>query len=245
MKQKLLTIALLIAALLPGLLPAAQVTSVTMQNVKESDPRLHPNGPGWRLEKADATDPSLPRVLLIGDSILQGYMGGVIGALKGKAYVDVWVTPLWQSERFNKALSDVLDQGPYDVIHMNIGLHGWIEGRILPGTYEPLTRAFLDIIRKKAPKAAFIWASSTPTFNKQNHKEFNSEINPIIIEHNKMAAKIMGEYGVPINDFYELLKDRSDLVGPDGVHWGNPGRKVLSDVVVKSILRELEKKQKK
>jgi alpha-L-fucosidase len=219
--------------------------SSAFSQVKEADPRLHADGPGWRLDKANITNSSLPRLLFIGDSILQGYMGGVNHALKGKANVDFWVTPLWQSERFNTVLADVLEQGPYDVLHINIGLHGWPEGRILPGTYEPLTRAFLDVIRKKSPKTKVIWASSTPTFNKQNLKEFNSTINPIIVEHNKMANKIMTEYGIPINDFYALLVDKSNLVGPDGVHWGNSGRKILADVAVKSVLRELEKEAKK
>jgi hypothetical protein len=217
----------------------------SLAGIKEADPRLHADGPGWRLDKANITNSSLPRLLFIGDSILQGYMGGVNHALKGKANVDFWVTPLWQSERFNTVLADVLEQGPYDVLHINIGLHGWPEGRILPGTYEPLTRAFLDVIRKKSPKTKVIWASSTPTFNKQNLKEFNNTINPIIVEHNKMANKIMTEYGIPINDFYALLVDKSNLVGPDGVHWGNSGRKILADVAVKSVLRELEKEAKK
>jgi lysophospholipase L1-like esterase len=168
-------------------------------------------------------------------------MGEVLRQLKGKTNSDFWVTPLWQSERFNTVLADLLREGPYDVIHMNIGLHGWPEGRILPGTYEPLTRAFLDVIRQKSPKSKFIWASSTPTFNKENLKEFNPLINPIILEHNKMAAKVMGEYHVPVNDFYALLVDKKDLVRGDGVHWNPSAMKLLAQVAVGSVLRELGK----
>lgn len=212
--------------------------------VKETDPRLHADGPGWRLDKARITDEKLPRVLFVGDSILQGYMGVALASLKGKASVDFWVTPLWQSERFNSVLADVLKEGPYDVIHMNIGLHGWPEGRILPGTYEPLTRAFVDVIRTKSPNTKLIWASSTPTFNKQNLNEFNSEINPTILEHNRMAAGVMKECGVPINDFYSLLVDKAPLVRADGVHWNPPAMKMLGEAAVKSVLLELEKDPK-
>lgn len=205
----------------------------------EKDPRLHADGPGWRLDKATIADPTLPRVLFVGDSILQGYMGGVVKMLKGKANVDFWVTPLWQSERFNSILADLLKEGPYDAIHINLGLHGWPEGRILPGTYEPLTRAFLDVIRKQSPKTKVIWASSTPTFNKANLQEFNGEINPIILEHNKMAAKVMTEYQLPVNDFYSVLADKGHWVRPDGVHWQPPAMALLADVAAKSVLQEL------
>jgi len=233
----------LLAALLLAPLAALHAADAVSKaaKAKETDSRLHADGPGWRLEKAKITDPQLPRVLLIGDSILGSYAGGVRQGVKGKANVDVWVTPFCQSEKFNQALAEVLAQGPYDVLHMNIGLHGWQPGRIKPGTYEPLTRAFLDVIRKESPKTKVIWASSTPTFNSKNLQEFNGQINPTIIEHNKMAAKIMVEYGIPVNDFYSLLVDRSDLVRKDGIHWTAPAGKVLTEVTLKSILTELEK----
>ena len=51
----------------------------------ETDPRLHSDGKGWKLNQATIKDPQRPRVLLIGDSILGGYMGHVIKALDGKA----------------------------------------------------------------------------------------------------------------------------------------------------------------
>lgn len=57
----------------------------------ETDPRLHSDGKGWRLNQATIKDPKRPRVLLIGDSILSGYMAHAIKQLEGKAYVDAWV----------------------------------------------------------------------------------------------------------------------------------------------------------
>ena len=114
----------------------------------ESDPRLHSDGKGWKLNQATIKDPKRPRVLLIGDSILSGYMAHAIKALEGKAYVDAWVNPYNQSEHLNKVLlPEVLAKGPYDVIHFNMGLHGWPEGRIKPGTFEPLTKGYVDVIK--------------------------------------------------------------------------------------------------
>ena len=58
----------------------------------ESDPRLHADGKGWRVDKAKVDDPKRPRVLLIGDSILNGYLKQVVKELEGKVYLDV---PCW------------------------------------------------------------------------------------------------------------------------------------------------------
>ena len=41
----------------------------------ETDKRVPSDGKGWRIEKAVIKDAKLPRVLLIGDSILNGYQG--------------------------------------------------------------------------------------------------------------------------------------------------------------------------
>jgi hypothetical protein len=119
----------------------------------ETDPRLHSDGKGWKLNQATTKDPKRPRVLLIGDSILSGYMAHAIKRLDGKAYVDAWVNPYNQSEHLNtKILPEVLAKGPYDVIHFNMGLHGWQEGRIKPGTFEPLTKRLRRCHQGEAPQ---------------------------------------------------------------------------------------------
>ena len=208
----------------------------------ETDPRLHSDGKGWKLNQATVKDPALPRVLLIGDSILSGYMAHAIKKLEGKAYVDAWVNPYNQSEHLNtKILPEVLAKGPYDVIHFNMGLHGWQEGRIKPGTFEPLTKGYVDAIRAKLPKARLIWASSTPVLLEGDVKQLDPVINGTIIEHNRMASKVMAECGVPVNDFYGLLVDRLDLArgGKDKFHWNGPAYQILGDQCVESVLKAL------
>lgn len=44
----------------------------------ETDPRLHSDGKGWKLNQATIKDSQQPRVLLLGDSILSGYMSHAI-----------------------------------------------------------------------------------------------------------------------------------------------------------------------
>ncbi len=205
----------------------------------ETDPRLQADGKGWRLDKATVVDPTRPRVLLIGDSILNGYLKQVVRALDGKAYVDAWVNPYCQSEYLNKTLGEVLDQGPYDVVHFNMGLHGWNEGRIKPGTFEPLTRAYVQVIKDKLPKAKIIWANITPVTTKDKPTQLNAEINPIIIEHNRLAARVMAEMQVPTNDFYAMLINKLELARGDQFHWTAPAYEILAKTVSDSVLREL------
>lgn len=205
----------------------------------EKDQRLHADGKSWKFNKAVITDPARPRVLLIGDSILGGYMNPVIEALDGKAYVDAWMHPHAQSENLNKLLAEMLDNGPYDVVHFNMGLHGWQPGRIKEGTYKPLTLAFIEVIRKRLPKAKIIWASSTPVTVKDKPTELDPTINPVIIEHNRMAAEVMQEARVPVNDFYTLLAPHLELARGDQFHWKAEAYQVLAKTVALSVEREL------
>jgi hypothetical protein len=208
----------------------------------ESDPRLHSDGKGWKLNQATIKDPKRPRVLLIGDSILSGYMAHAIKALEGKAYVDAWVNPYNQSEHLNKVLlPEVLAKGPYDVVHFNMGLHGWPEGRIKPGTFEPLTKDYVEVIKAKLPNAKIIWASSTPVLLEGDVKKLDPVINANILEQNRRAAKVIAECGVPVNDFYALLADKLELArgGKDKFHWTAPAYKILGDKCVESVLKAL------
>jgi len=205
----------------------------------ESDTRLQADGQGWRLDRAKVSDPQRPRVLLIGDSILNGYMKTVTAALDGKAYVDAWVNPYNQSEHLNRLLAEVLANGPYDVVHFNMGLHGWQKGRIKDGTFGPLTKAYVEVIRAKLPRARILWASSTPVTVKDRPTELDPEINPIIVEHNRMAAGVMAELRVPVNDFYALLAPRLELARGDQFHWKGEAYQILAKTVTESVLREL------
>ncbi|MCU0980168.1 MAG: SGNH/GDSL hydrolase family protein [Pirellulaceae bacterium] len=108
----------------------------------------------------DANDTTLPRVLLIGDSITGGYGPKVADALKGKASVARLTT--------SKSIGDpallaeaalVLGQCHFDVVHFNNGLHGWGYSE------EEYQKAFPELVatlRKHAPQAKLIWATITP-----------------------------------------------------------------------------------
>lgn len=95
-----------------------------------------------------------PRVLLIGDSILEGYRAKAAELLRGKVNLDVWVT--WKHigcEDLPADIKAIFGEHSYDVILFNdIGLHAWVPGRIPAGQYDPLLRAHLANLRKFGPR---------------------------------------------------------------------------------------------
>jgi lysophospholipase L1-like esterase len=207
---------------------------------KETDSRLHADGPGWRLQKAEITDPLLPRVLLMGDSILNGYLPGVTKALEGKAFVDAWVTPTNQGDKsLPRQIEEVLAQGPYAVIHFNLGLHGWQKGRIPDGQYEPLTHAMVQAFKQRAPKAILIWASTTPVTKQDHPGELDPEIDPVIVEHNAMAARVMKEEGLPTDDLNALMMQHLDFARGDRFHWKPEGTALLAKQVSETLVKAL------
>ncbi|HQL73964.1 MAG: hypothetical protein BWX88_03994 [Planctomycetes bacterium ADurb.Bin126] len=230
-----------VAASVAAILLAGMCRGLPAAPPAEADKRLQADGKGWRLSKADVKDPSRPRVLLMGDSILNGYLKEVTAELDGKAYVDAWVNPYCQgSYRLHEMIAEVLAaHGPYDVIHFNMGLHGWQKGRIKEGQFTPLTRKLVETFRQNAPKARLIWASSTPVTVKNKPTELSQDINPVIIEHNRLAGEVMKEMDVPVNDLYALLAGRLELARGDQFHWKGPAYSILAKTIAASVIERL------
>ena len=102
----------------------------------------------------------LPRVLLVGDSICNGYQGGVRSRLNGRMNVTYWISSYCvTSKPYLTLLSVYLDEAEYDVIHFNNGLHSL---QTPTADYERAYQAALELIRRKQPKAKLVWCSSTP-----------------------------------------------------------------------------------
>lgn len=214
--------------------------SVFGLNAQETDARLNAQGGAWTFYPATDPQPGLPRVLLIGDSVMNGYRADVCRRLKGKANVDAWVNPYYQAspglaEMVRKALSN----GPYAVIHFNMGLHGWPKGRIPEGQFEPLMRNYVRAIQDNAGKARLIWASTTPVTRKGEPGALDPDINGTILQQNKMAAKVVREAGIPIDDLYTVGLAHLELAKGDQFHWTEEAYQRMADSVADSILRAM------
>ena len=201
---------------------------------------LHSEDGPWNFYPTKEYNAKLPNILLIGNSVMNGYHHFVIDSLKDKANVDYWLTPKHlKSDHLFTDLSKVVSFRKYDVIQFNIGLHGWPKGRILKKEYKPLLKKYVNIIKENAPSSIIIWASTTPV-TEEGKPELNKEINPTIANRNIMAADVMKEMNVGINDLYVIGESNLHLSKGDRFHWKGEGYTLMGRVVVNRFLSELE-----
>jgi hypothetical protein len=114
---------------------------------------------GYAFHLTDANK-DLPRVLLVGDSICNGYQGEVQRLLNGRMNVSYWVSSYCvTSPGYLRLLAFYLDEAKYDVIHFNNGLHSL--GTPTAAYAAGLEQA-LKLMREKQPQAMLILATSTP-----------------------------------------------------------------------------------
>lgn len=159
----------------------------------------------WRFYPA-AREAEKARVLLIGDSIMNAYRQRVSAGLKDRATVDAWLMPITiKSPELHDDLRTVLEQGPYDVVHFNIGLHEWMKDFIPEGQYEPLLRAYVKTLKDHAGHATLIWASTTQMTVKDQPTALDPDNNPSIVERNAIAAREMRLTDVKGNVAMEIL----------------------------------------
>ncbi len=186
-------------------------------------------------------DTLLPRVLLIGNSITRAYNSNVEKQLEGKAYVARLAT--------SKSIGDpallqeialILSYYDFDVVHFNNGMHGW------GYTEEEYAAAFPDFyktIRKGAPHAQLIWATTTPVRTGRDMEEFDSRTERIR-ERNRIAQEYLKDKEVIINDLFKCVENHPEYyAGGDGTHLVTPGVNALANQVTKTIISALQAKE--
>jgi alpha-L-fucosidase len=182
----------------------------------------------------DTNQHSLPRILLVGDSITRSYTKQVEANLKDKAYVARLAT---SKSLGDPALLDqvalILREQSFDVIHFNNGMHGdgYTEeeyGAALPG--------LLEILRRLAPRAKLMWASTTDVRVKNNIAQIDSKTDRIV-HRNQIAAALMTRRNIPIDDLFSVVKDHGEYHAEDGVHFNQHG----IDILAAQVSSELER----
>lgn len=181
-------------------------------------------------------DPNLPRVLLIGDSISMGYTIPTRELLQGKANVHRPPANCGPTSRGVQQIDAWLGEGKWDVIHFNFGLH---DLKVMEdGNHQVPIDQYGENLRKlvqrmKQTGATLIWASTTPVPE--------GELNPPrsdadVVAYNKVAAQIMEENGIMIDDLYAFaLPKLPQIQMPVNVHFTPDGSKVLAGKVDEAV----------
>lgn len=204
----------------------------------------------------DTTTPSLPKVVLIGDSIRLSYTSTVVEELKGEATV-ISPKPNGQDSRnvFRNLDAWAIREQP-DIVHFNCGIHDTKKFKqsgkfqISPGDYEANLRKIVEKIRMETD-ATVIFATSTPILDDRAAKVRADRdyelLNASIEQYNAIAKKVMQELKVPVNDLNATLakpeapETRETLIVNDGVHLSPAGQTILGQQVAEKIRRLLPK----
>ncbi len=184
----------------------------------------------------------LPRVLLIGDSISIGYTLPTRKLLEGKANVHRIPTNGGPTKSGVANIAKWLGTSKWDVIHFNWGIHDlkyMPDGKrqVEPADYEANLRSLVATLKKTGAK--LIWASTTPIPE--------GELSPArkfgqVKEYNEIAAKVMAENGVAIDDLNaHITPQLATMQNPRDVHYTSAGSEYLAKQVADEISKALAK----
>jgi lysophospholipase L1-like esterase len=191
-------------------------------------------------------EPGLPRVLLIGDSICQGYAAAVRDCLTGKANVHCIPENGGPTSNGLVRLSQWLSSNRWDVVHFNWGLHD-LKVRE-DGTREISAEAYEanlhELVRTlKTTGATLIWATITPV-PADDAKLMVKRRSGDVPVYNAIARRIMDANCIAVNDLYTFaLPQLSQIQIPRNVHYTPEGYRTLATEVAAAIERVLPKRQ--
>jgi len=185
-----------------------------------------------------ANETNLPRVLLIGDSIVRDYYPEVEKRLAGKAFVGRLATSRFVADPvLLKEIETVLDGTKFDVIVFNNGMHGWQHSE---AEYRKAFPKLIKAIRAHAPKAKLIWATTTPLRNGKDvtydtKAEYSDER---IAARNAVAAEIVAAQKIPTVDLNAAVRGHPELHS-DNVHFNGQGSQILAAQVCAAVAKLL------
>jgi len=177
----------------------------------------------------NATDTQLPRILLIGDSICNGYHGLVREELEGTAYTSFWASSRCVTDpAYLTELTHHLDEYPYAVIHFNNGLHSLDTDR---PTWEAALEDVIGLLKAKGRGARLVWASSTPLTD--------PALTAKARELNTIAARVMATHGIPTNDLFALVEPMGQEQWCDVFHYHEPAKRLQARQVAAAVRAQL------
>lgn len=202
----------------------------------------------YAVEKPDAeASRDLPKVLLIGDSIMSGYFKQTRQLLDGEAEVFRHPGNAGETRNGLKQLDQWLGDTEWDVIHFNWGLHDLcyrhpdaeiygnrdkINGTLSVPLDEYAENLEKLVRRLKQSGATLIFATTTKIPAGEAGRFVGDEV-----KYNDVALKIMRKHGIAVNDLYALSSafGPNMYVAPGDVHHTDAGNKLLAALVAEAI----------
>ena len=189
----------------------------------------------WARAWCDKTNNGdLPRVLLFGDSITEGYQEAVRELLCGECYVDFVATAYFSDRDIcRNILAAYLADSLYTVVHLNNGLHG----KMLDNErYEEGLNKLLDACSEYKT----ILATSTVVY-KNGEKEVDDSWTPILDKRNAITKDAANKRNLAVDDLYAVsLGIPYEMRKADGYHYEPAGSRILAESVARSVREALK-----
>ena len=192
-------------------------------------------------------DPSLPRVLIIGDSISIGYTLPLRAALKGVANVHRPPTNCAHTWRGLEKIDEWLGDGKWDLIHFNWGLHdlkyvdqdGKLalppEGKQVSTLEEYESNLDKLVQRLRQTGAELIWRPTTPV-----PEGAAGRIPADLPKYNQVARRVTDRYGIAVDDMNAFIAAKKiPHSRPDNVHFSREASTQLAENSAAAIRRAL------
>ncbi len=213
---------------------------------------------------------SLPRVLLLGDSISLGYTPFVQKNLEGKAFVtrpqcNCGPSEFYLRERGN--IGEWLGSTQWDVIHVNFGIwdHHFVNDREEIFRYEQNK----EMLKGHGPDSCVAMINGMGYHLRTSPDEYGRNLRRILADLQEHAVKVVFALStpVPLYDVYfktdciaeyngiaqcicdEMNIKVNDLYSPgvalrgdqkDGCHFSDDGYRILAEAVVNMVLEALQ-----
>ncbi|MBQ7921389.1 MAG: SGNH/GDSL hydrolase family protein [Clostridia bacterium] len=187
----------------------------------------------WR---EDADNAEKPRLLLIGDSITQGYSAYVNRALDKKWALTMLTTskgidnPSLLEEIFLLAKQE---NDKYDYIHFNNGLHA---GYITDEDYEMFYQQTIWALRDHFPASKLSIATSTTTCKKENGVMVLSDGDAKTVRRNEIVRRLAQSSKLPLDDLYTVSLTDLSLHCDDCTHFKPEGYELLGKAVAAFLM---------
>lgn len=174
-----------------------------------------------------------PRVLLVGDSIVRGYYGGVEKNLGEGVNCARYSTSKFLSHPdFLTELGVMIKRFHFDVIHVNNGLHGW---GYTEAQYEAGVEALIAFLKKESPDSTIVWCMTTPVRDSKDLSKPDADKQARVEARNAIAAAIMKKHEIAIDDLYAVVVDDDANFSPDGVHFSDAGKEKQAKQVAEVV----------
>ncbi|MBQ8413426.1 MAG: hypothetical protein IJX12_07475 [Lachnospiraceae bacterium] len=197
----------------------------------------------------DNTD-DIPKVLMIGDSVLAGYIDEVKKQLGDKAYIYYNGSNAQTSTNLYRFVSEWADDmkigSNIDVVHFNVGLWDvirWNDGDSVVGlkTYERNLRKIVWQLKYLFPSAKIIFSTTTPVGCEEWYYRNSrwTRRNEDIEKYNQVATVVMKENNIHINDLWKYVTQDSRFRFVDQAHFSDSDYQILGQQVADIIGHEI------